>query len=83
MLVEGDVDALTAATDGDAGLALALLDCQRARMGKVRIVATVLVVGAEVLAGYALPFKPTLDGFLDRITSMVAAQRDGQARFQN
>ena len=81
VLVEGDVDALTATTHGDAGIALALLDSQSARMGKVGIVTTVLVVGTEVLAGNALPFKPAFDGFLDGITGMVAAQCNRQARF--
>ena len=81
MLVEGDVDALATATHGDAGIALALLDCQRAGMGKVRVVTTVLVVGAEVLAGDTLPLEPALDGFLDGIASVVAAQGDGNVWF--
>ena len=83
VLVESDVDALTAATHGDAGIALALLDSQSARMGKVGIVTTVLVVGTEVLTGNALPFKPKLDGFLDGITCMVATKCNRQAWFQN
>lgn len=81
MLVEGDVDALATATHGDAGIALTLLHCQCAGMGEVRVVTTVLVVGAEVLAGDTLPLEPALDGFLDGIAGVIAAQGDGDAWF--
>ena len=83
VLVQRDVDALTAAAHGDAGIALALFDGQGARMGKVWIVTAVLIIGAEVLAGDTLRLKPALDGFLDGIARMVAAQRHRHPRFQN
>ena len=83
MLVQRDIDAFTAATDGDTGIALALLNCQSTRMGKIGIVTTVLIIGTEVLAGDTLPLKPTLDSLLDGLAGMVATQGDRNARFQD
>ena len=73
VLVERDVDALTTATHGDAGIALATLDRGSAGMGKIGVVAAVLVIGTEVLVGNALSVKPLLDGFFGLETGMVAA----------
>ena len=50
-------------------------------MGEVGIVAAFLVVSTEVLAGDTLSLKPALDGFLDGIAGVVAAQGDGNAGF--
>jgi hypothetical protein len=83
MLVQRDVDTLTAATDSDAGIALALLNCQSAGMSKVGIVTAVLVVGTEILIGDTHPVKPTLDGLFGLITGMVAAQCHGNAGFDD
>ena len=83
MLVEGDVDALTTATNRNTRIALSLLNRQCTRMGKVGIVATVLVVGAKVFIGNALLVKTTLDGFLGRIAGVVTAKCHGHTWFQN
>ena len=83
MLVEGDVDALTTATHGDAWIALALLNSGSTRVGKIRIVTTLFIVSPEVLIGNTLFIKPLLDDLLGLITSMIAAQSHRNAWFQN
>jgi hypothetical protein len=83
MLVEGDVDTLTTATHSDTRITLALLNGSSTQVGKVGIVTTLLAVGTEVLIGNTLFVKPALDGLLDRITCVVAAQGHGNAGFQN
>lgn len=83
MLVERDVDALTAATHRDAGIALARLDCYCTRVGKVGIVTTLFVIGAEVLIGYAVAVEPRLNGLFGGISGVVATQCHGYAGFQD
>ena len=54
VLVERHVDALTGATDGDAGEYLALLDTFCQCVTEIAVVAGVLGIGAVVLIGIAL-----------------------------
>ena len=80
MLVQRNVDALTAATHCDTGIAFTALDRSSTWMGKIGIVTTVLVVCTEVLIGDTLCIQPLLNGLFGGITGMIAAQRDRYTR---
>lgn len=74
MLVERHVDALAAAADGNAGVALAALHGCCKRVSIVGIVAAIGAVGAEVLVLPAFGLEPLLHIFFQFVTSVVAGK---------
>lgn len=80
MLVQCDADAVSAAADGNAGIALTGFYGERQRMGEVRIVYTLGGVGAEIFVLPALCLEPLLYVLFQFISGMVGTD---SYRFHN
>ena len=72
MFVERHTDAFSTATDADAWIADALFDGLGQWMGKVRIVAALVIVCAEVLKCHSVVQKVFFHMLLERKACMVA-----------
>ena len=76
VVVERHVDAVSAAADGDAGVALAAFYGGGKGVGVVGIVATFGAAGAEVFIGPSFLVEPLLDELFQLVPGVVGGEPD-------